>query len=160
MGGHSIGSLLWQAVDDFKQIPAQVFRMAPTVFLLFPVVLGLVWWMKRRGQETVAIYIHSIFLIIFNLFIWYRLLETGQWSITHIGFGGISLLFALMLSAVLTLCAWKKSVCESGFIPFKRLACEYASRAGQKDTQDRMVDINPAASIPWGIGVLKNVFSA
>jgi len=123
--GHSMGSLFLQAVDDFKQIPARVFRITPTGFLLFPVVLSAVWWMKRQGQETLAKFIHSVFLISFNLFIWYQLWETGQWSIKRIGFGGIALSLALLSSALLTLCTWKKSTGESGLITFKRMVIVY-----------------------------------
>ena len=120
-GGHSIGSLFWQAVDNFRQIPAKVFRLTPSGFMLFPIVLLSVWWMKRRGQETNAILVHSIFPVIFCLFIWYRLWKTGQWSLSGIGFGGIAFSLVLVLSAWLTLCAFKQRLGEKRFIAFRRL---------------------------------------
>lgn len=123
--GHSIGSLFWQAVVDLTQIPEKVFRLTPTGFLLFPVLLGAVWWMKRQGQETIAKFIHLFFLISFNLFIWYRLWKTGLWSGTSIGFSSIVLSISLLLSALFTLCAWKKSTGESGLIAFKRIVISY-----------------------------------
>jgi hypothetical protein len=123
--GYSIGSLFWQAVDDLTQIPAKVFRLTPTGFLLFPVLLGAVWWMKRQGQEAIAKFIHSFFLICFNLFIWYRLWQTGLWSGTSIGLSSIVFSISLLLSALFTLCAWKKSTGESGLIAFKRIVISY-----------------------------------
>jgi hypothetical protein len=123
--GHSIGSLSWQAVEEFKQIPERVFRLTPVGFMLFPLFLGLVWWLKRRGQETIAIYGYSIFLVIFNSFVWYRLWEAGKWSRAGFGFGGITLSLVLMASALLTLCVLRNSASESGLETFKRLLATY-----------------------------------
>jgi hypothetical protein len=119
--GQSIESLFWQAVDDLKLIPEQIFQLAPNGFRLFPVLLWAVWWIKRQGQETIAKFIHSLFLISFNLFIWHQLWETGQWSGTRIGFGGIALSLALISSALFTLCVWKKNTGESRLKTFRRI---------------------------------------
>jgi hypothetical protein len=121
MEGQSIESLFWQAVDDLKLIPAQIFQLAPNGFRLFPVFLCLVFLIKKLGKETFAILVHSIFLIIFNVFIWYRLWETGLWSGTSIGFSSIVLSISLLLSALSTLCVWKKNTGESRLKTSRRI---------------------------------------
>ena len=123
--GQSIESHFWQAVDDFKKIPAQIFQLAPNGFRLFPVILCLVLVIKKLGQETLAVLVHSIFLIIFNVLIWYRLWQTGLWSGTDIGFSAIVLAISLLSSALLTLCVWKNSTGESRLKAFSRLVIVY-----------------------------------
>jgi hypothetical protein len=71
--------------------------------------------MKKRGYEIPAILFLSVFLIIFNLFIWYRLWETGRWSIWYFGISGIVWSLALLSSALLSLCAYKQNTGESRF---------------------------------------------
>ena len=113
VGGQPLENLVWQAIGELEPISESLFQLAPNGFRLFPVVIFLVWWMKKRGFEIPAISILSGFLIIFNLFIWYRLWETGRWSTWNFGFSGIVWSIALLSSALLSLCAYKQNTSES-----------------------------------------------
>lgn len=102
VGGRSIGTLFFQAIEDMKQVPARVFTLSSTGFFIFPFVLLVVRWSKGRGRETIAIHLLSLFLVLFFVTVYYRLWDTGHFSKTGMGFTGVALASVAVSSAVLT----------------------------------------------------------
>jgi hypothetical protein len=101
-GGHSIGALVFQAVDDIKQIPGHVYSLWSTGFLLFPFILIVVRWNGKSAQKTLVTYLFVLFLIIFFLVIFNQLWDIDQFRKKRMGFFGVAILSILVSSAVLT----------------------------------------------------------
>jgi len=121
-GGHSAGALIFQAINDLKQVPSRVFALSPIGFLLFPFVMLLVRWNKGRGRETIAIYLLTLFLFLFWVVIGYQLWSTGQFSIKGLGFSGVAILSVVVSSAFLARVTLNRK--ESLFLerPFRPVA--------------------------------------
>ena len=121
-GGHSIGNVFFQAVDDVKQVPGRVFAVTSAGVLLSPFIIWVVRWNKGRGRATIALRILSLFLILFLLSTCYQLWGNGHLSRMGMGFAGLTLVLLLMSSVVVTLLAWNRKEYVIGRISFLRLA--------------------------------------